>query len=293
MGFLQLLTSLILAVSAFSSLALALPAPRAIKPRDYVTEVVTETVWTTVGVTTTVYVDELPSTVTPATSSAETTSAEEVELIPESTSAPPATPPPASPTPAPEPTSEAAVPSVAAGEFAENSVAPPPPPIPTSPAPAAPVVPAYTPPPSPAPEAPAPAPAPVPIIQVVDTSAASSGGSISATCEGGGSSCKGEVTHWDGGLGACGTVVNTESDMAIALPHGLMGTRSNDNPYCNRAVTIRTVSGSTVQAFVKDKCMGCVDRSIDLTNTLFNAVTDGKGDGRVANIEWWFTEASA
>jgi hypothetical protein len=42
-----------------------------------------------------------------------------------------------------------------------------------------------------------------------------------------------------------------------------------------------------VQATVKDKCMGCVDRAIDCTDILFNQITDGLGNGRMSGIEWW------
>lgn len=292
MGFFKASTPLILAVSFLCALAQAAPAqPRAIKARDYVTEIVTETVWTTVDITTTVYVDELPFTTAPATTTAElSSSSKEVRSTPSSAPTPSTTsvPEPAAPVPAP-PASEPApvvqapaAPSSAAGEFAESSAPPGP----------AYTAPAYTP-PAPAPaapatsEAPAPAPAPAPVALAADNSG-SFAGSESASCLGGSAACKGDVTHWDGGLGACGTVVDTEADMAIALPHGFMGTLSNSNPYCGKSVTIKTVSGSTVQATVKDKCMGCVGRSIDLTNKLFGAVTDGKGDGRVSNIVWWF-----
>ncbi|KAK4949776.1 hypothetical protein LTR10_011618 [Elasticomyces elasticus] len=79
--------------------------------------------------------------------------------------------------------------------------------------------------------------------------------STTADCEGDSAACVGDVTHWDGGLGACGWNVDTNS--------------------------------TTVQATVGDKCMGCVDRAIDCTDALFNAITDGTGDGRVSGIEWW------
>merc|ERR1712000_330680 len=120
-------------------------------------------------------------------------------------------------------------------------------------------------------------------VQAKDISA-----SNSASCEGQGAACEGDVTHWDGGLGACGWTVNTGSDMAIALPFAFMGTQSNGNPYCGRSVTLyNPTSGTTVQATVGDKCMGCVGRAIDCTDALFNAITDGTGDGRVSGIEWW------
>lgn len=293
MGFVKLSTPFILAASLLSSVAQAAPALHAIKARDYVTEVVTETVWTTVDITTTLYVDELPSTSAPATASAEVTSAERIESTPEPTSLPAATSAPTS-------SEEAYVAASSAdGEFAESSTSPTP--ESTAPAPSVPAEspPASVPSASATPEEPTPVVVPTPEIPASSAPATSKAPAPSpvnavavaenGSCEGG-SKCIGDVTHWDGGLGACGTYVDTESEMAIALPHGFMGPLSNSNPYCGRSLTIKTTSGSTVQATVKDKCMGCEGRSIDLTNKLFYAVTDGKGDGRVKNIEWWFSD---
>jgi hypothetical protein len=103
-----------------------------------------------------------------------------------------------------------------------------------------------------------------------------------ANCEGQWNACVGDVTHWDGGLGACGTNVDTSVDLAIALPFAFVGTLSNSNPYCGRSVTLHNpTSGTTVQAAVKDKCMGCINRAIDCTDILFNQITDGQGNGRI------------
>jgi len=122
---------------------------------------------------------------------------------------------------------------------------------------------------------------PVPLVARVS-------GSPSGTCEGEGAACEGDVTHWDGGLGACGTTVDTNADMAVSLPYAFMGTLSNSNPLCGRSVTLYNPnSGTKVQATVRDKCMGCVDRAIDTTDALFNAITDGTGNGRYPGIVWW------
>lgn len=113
-------------------------------------------------------------------------------------------------------------------------------------------------------------------------------GSSTATCEGEGNACQGDITHWDGGLGACGWNVDTNSDMQIALPFAFMGTQSNGNPYCGKSLTIQNPNtGATVQATVGDKCMGCTGRSIDLTDALFNAV-DPSCNGRCSGFNWWF-----
>lgn len=90
------------------------------------------------------------------------------------------------------------------------------------------------------------------------------------------------------GLGACGNNVDTNSEYAIALPAAFMGPESNDNPYCGRSVTLyNPTSGTTVSAMVQDKCEGCVDRAIDCTDILFNAITDNMGNGREHGIVWW------
>jgi hypothetical protein len=69
-----------------------------------------------------------------------------------------------------------------------------------------------------------------------------------------------------------------------------MGTHSNDNPYCGKGVTIyNPATSETARAIVGDKCMGCTDRAIDLTVTLFNQLTNNDlGLGRVHDMQWWF-----
>lgn len=83
--------------------------------------------------------------------------------------------------------------------------------------------------------------------------------------------------------------MDSNADYAVALPVNIMGPLSNSNPLCGRAVTVKNPeTGLMVGGVVKDKCMGCADRNLDLTNRLFNAVTGGKGDGRIDRMEWWF-----
>lgn len=121
------------------------------------------------------------------------------------------------------------------------------------------------------------------------TATSLSGASANATCEGQVNACVGDVTHWDGGLGACGNLVNTNTTFAVALPFEFMGTLSNNNPYCGRSITLyNPVSATTSHAVVQDKCMGCVGRALDCTDVLFDDITDNKGNGRMSGIEWWF-----
>lgn len=92
-----------------------------------------------------------------------------------------------------------------------------------------------------------------------------------------------------GGLGACGVNVDPAGN-GIALPYEFMGTESNDNLYCGKTLTIyNPATGESAQAIVMEKCMGCVGRSIDLTETLFSELTNGDiALGRVHNVDWWF-----
>ena len=113
--------------------------------------------------------------------------------------------------------------------------------------------------------------------------------SDSASCQGESAACQGDITFYGGGLGACGVNVDPSGN-GIALPYEFMGTASNSNPYCGKTLTIyNPATGASVQATVMDKCMGCTGRSIDLTETLFGDLTGGDtGLGRVSGVDWWF-----
>ncbi|EXJ58561.1 hypothetical protein A1O7_05988 [Cladophialophora yegresii CBS 114405] len=256
------LKNIILAASVLSPLVAAVPMPGPNK-RGIYTNTVTEIAWVTVEETTTVWVDPAAPTPAPIAAAITTTSVPAVAQV--------------------EPTY---TPSTLATLAAAPQQSPSS--IPTV-APAA----AYT---APAEQASAPAssssvvpsaassPSPVSLIAPMMTLQPKA---ADGSCEGSGNACQGDVTHWDGGLGACGWNVDTSSEMQIALPYGFMGTQSNGNPYCGRSVTLYNPdTGNTVQATVGDKCMGCVDRAIDLTDALFNAIVPG-GDGRVSGIQWW------
>jgi hypothetical protein len=255
----------LIASSILSAIALAAPLIQ----RDIVTDIVTETVWTTIDATTTIYDNTMPpAATTPAVMTSPTIQMNTIEtptsnpttLVPMTT---PVAPPP---------------PSTQAAEFFGTST--------TASLPSAVGATAAT------PTAAAPSTSAGTSASAAVASSTAVSGSINAstsgTCEGEGNACVGDVTHWDGGLGACGTNVDTNTDLAIALPYQFMGTASNDNPYCGRSVTLyNPTSGTTVQATVRDKCMGCLDRAIDCTDILFNEITDNMGNGRMSGIEWW------
>jgi hypothetical protein len=61
----------------------------------------------------------------------------------------------------------------------------------------------------------------------------------------------------------------------VALPYSLMGTKSNDNLYCGKMITITYIATSkTTIATMADKCMGCDGFSIDLSNVAFLNLDD-------------------
>jgi len=252
------LKNILLAASLLAPAVLAVPMRDMHKGAIY-THTETEIAWVTVEETTTVWVEAGAA----------------------------ATPPP--PPPAPAATTTTTVPPAVFAQttYVPSTFATQPAPVPsTSSVPEVPAVaPAAPAPPAPVVSSPPPAESSSVPVQPKDTA-----GSTTGTCEGSGNSCVGDVTHWDGGLGACGWNVDTNSQMAIALPYGFMGTQSNGNPYCGRSVTlVNPTSGTTVQATVGDKCMGCEARAIDCTDALFSAITDGKGDGRLSGIQWYFS----
>ena len=260
-------SKIVIAATAFT----ALTAARPLAIRD-VTSVVTETAYTTVEVPVTLWVDEngkpLSTVAQGGNFAASATPVAEHPKI-ESSASP----------------------------FAAHSFSAPVVPT-TTPAPQAQVVPTTTSAPAVQTQAPAYTPpavsSPEPVVASPSPVASSSSAAVVAAPTNSASSGQssqvytGDITHWDGGLGACGWNVNSDSEMQIAMPVGMMGAQSNGNPYCGKSLTVKNPStGVTVQATVGDKCMGCTGASIDLTNALFNAVGGGC-DGRCSGFEWWF-----
>lgn len=259
-------SKLFLASSVLASVALAAPMNQA---RAVVYDIVTETVWTTLDVTSTVWDNGAPamSSTSATTVSATQMATTQVASTPTATMVSSTMAPSVATVAAPisTPSTTTAMTSTWTSTSLTSAAAS------TSAASAA--ITSRT-----VPQAPS-------AVANAPMSASSDG-----TCQGTGAACVGDVTHWDGGLGACGTNVDTTTDLAIALPFAFMGTESNDNPYCGQSVTLYSPStGTTVQATVRDKCMGCVDRAIDCTDALFDAITDNMGNGRMSGIEWWFT----
>ncbi|KAB8303104.1 hypothetical protein EYC80_004555 [Monilinia laxa] len=120
---------------------------------------------------------------------------------------------------------------------------------------------------------------------VATSSASSSTGGVCAS----GSPCSGDMTFYEAGLGACGITTDGSTFAGVALPVGLMGSLSNNNPYCGKTITIKcTSTGKTTQATVIDKCMGCEGDSIDLTNFAFDQLAE-ESVGRT-HATWYFND---
>ncbi|CZR52084.1 uncharacterized protein PAC_01961 [Phialocephala subalpina] len=62
-----------------------------------------------------------------------------------------------------------------------------------------------------------------------------------------------DITHYDTSLGACGITSDGDAQNVVALPHSIMGPKSNNNPYCNKTITITCIAtGKTTSAIVVD-----------------------------------------
>ncbi|RDL37918.1 uncharacterized protein BP5553_05351 [Venustampulla echinocandica] len=277
----SIMKSSILTFALLASTAVAQPhrshkhmakhAKRADQPVVWVTDIVSET--EIVDYTTTIWVSEgyVAPTAAPAPASVEaTSSAAPVASAAPSSAAASQVPAqffePASPAPVPEPTSTSSSAYVA-----------PTPPAPVETPVATPAVVAPT--TSSVAQAPAPS---------SSSSSGTSTGSPDGQCSEG-SPCQGDATFYDtDGIGACGFEgVDGLSESVVALPVGLMGDKSNGNPFCDKMITVKFPNGATTKARVVDKCMGCQGRAIDLSRAGFSALQN-QDVGRQAGATWWF-----
>ncbi|KAJ5949649.1 hypothetical protein N7454_001233 [Penicillium verhagenii] len=264
------------ALFAFSGFA----AP--IEKRAVVWETVTDVVWTTVDVTTTLYPQELiataTATVVPVTTSAavETTAvkaAKTEEIVQPTTSststsssttvaAAPVTTEQAATTAAPAVVAAAVEPATTSSSSTSTYVAP--------------VVERTT--SSEATTTTSAAPA-----ATTSASTTSSDG-YSGTCDEG-SPCTGDLTYYDTATSSsnpssCGTTNDGLTELVLALPVGVMVDSD-----CGKSVTI-TYNGVTKTGTVVDKCMGCDDGSVDLSRAFFEAF-DSLSAGRISGATWY------
>jgi hypothetical protein len=93
-------------------------------------------------------------------------------------------------------------------------------------------------------------------------------------------------TWFQPGAGACGGH-QTENDYIIAISHLIF----DGGSHCGDTVTI-TYKGKTLQATVKDECMGCDANHIDMSPKLLHDLA-GPGVDEVTDGEWSFGSAPA
>ncbi|KAL4983589.1 hypothetical protein BDW68DRAFT_168563 [Aspergillus falconensis] len=277
--------SFTIAVTAFAALGAAAPGhahKHHHKRGEEVTvwKTVTETVWTTIDVTTTITPGQeappstiVQSTVEEATAPAELASEPETTTT-TSTSTSTST---AEPTSTADPVVPSADANVLAAETTTSSTVPTEAPAPTT-------------------QTTTQAPAPIVAVETSSeeaepaaTSSASSESSSGSSGSSGpcsaGSPCVGQITYYDTATSAsapssCGTTNDGSSENVIALPVGIM-TDSD----CGRTVTIK-YGGKTATGTVVDKCMGCDDTSIDLSRHFFGELASFDA-GRISGVEWW------
>lgn len=125
--------------------------------------------------------------------------------------------------------------------------------------------------------------APAATSSTSSSSTASSG--YSGSCSEG-SPCSGDITYYDTATTAsnpssCGTTNDGLTELVLALPHGIM-TDSD----CGKSVTIN-YNGVSKTGTVVDKCMGCDNNSIDLSRAFFEAVAGSLDAGRISGVEWY------
>lgn len=221
-----------------------------VNKRAVVWETVTDVVWETVDVTTTIYPGQATATVVPVvtTTAVETTptvqAAAAAQTLQEEESS---TTPVAAPAPTEAATTAAPVVQAAASSSSTSSAAP-----------------AAT--------------------SSTSSSSTTSSGYTGSCSEG--SPCTGEITYYDTATTAsnpssCGTTNDGLTELVLALPHGIM-TDSD----CGKSVTL-TYNGVSKTGTVVDKCMGCDNNSVDLSRAFFEALAGSLDAGRISGVEWY------
>ncbi|KAK4063876.1 hypothetical protein Trihar35433_8584 [Trichoderma harzianum] len=85
----------------------------------------------------------------------------------------------------------------------------------------------------------------------------------------------GDITFYNTGLGACGSV-NNDQELVAAVSAALFDSQS----VCGRSISVN-FNGATVNVQVVDRCAGCAFGDIDLSPSAFSALTGSLDAGRV------------
>jgi hypothetical protein len=100
--------------------------------------------------------------------------------------------------------------------------------------------------------------------------------------------CKGDITHYNAGPGACGGTNNGDVDRVVVLPQTVLLVVLGPNLLpCGLTITIRcTATGKTTTPAVVDKCMGCKNYDIELSQAAFQDLENLAVSRTSAT--WWF-----
>ncbi|KAH8901004.1 hypothetical protein GQ53DRAFT_631767, partial [Thozetella sp. PMI_491] len=100
----------------------------------------------------------------------------------------------------------------------------------------------------------------------------------------------GDLTYYAVGMGACGfdDSGKDQTDNIVAISKLLMGAQSNGNPMCGKTITV-SYNGVNVNCVVRDKCDGCNEFDIDVSEGAFKQIFGDLGVGR-KSVNWWFND---
>jgi expansin (peptidoglycan-binding protein) len=86
----------------------------------------------------------------------------------------------------------------------------------------------------------------------------------------------GNATYYDNaGYGACGTWLDANSEMLVAVSASYWTTPNpNNDPICSRVSVQVTYNGRTITVPVRDKCPSCASGHIDLSKPAFAQLAD-------------------
>ncbi|KAI9469967.1 MAG: hypothetical protein EXX96DRAFT_588221 [Benjaminiella poitrasii] len=103
----------------------------------------------------------------------------------------------------------------------------------------------------------------------------------------GGKLFTGRGTFYEVGIGSCGEQ-DTDDDLVVAVNKKQManGANPNNNPQCDKMVSITGHKGSTLAKIV-DTCPSCSFGALDMSPKVFKKVCGSLNEG-VCRIEWKF-----
>ncbi|PWN90135.1 hypothetical protein FA10DRAFT_266634 [Acaromyces ingoldii] len=99
-------------------------------------------------------------------------------------------------------------------------------------------------------------------------------------------SYSGRATYYQAGMGNCGWE-NTGADKIVALNTAQYGSTSDQSEHCGKKVRIHH-NGQTQTATVADSCPTCNYGSLDMSKSLFGALTNDNFDLGEFQMTWEF-----